>query len=196
MARYRSGLETRERILSATRDLLAEVGLEGLTLKLICERAGIGAGSFYNLFSSKEEVTVAVVRQAIAAVDPAQPLGGAGARATETLADLVDAYVAFITGEPTLARIYLQIAISGGLTDDALLARAVRHHRHRLDRFAAAIQREDPGLADEEARLEAEALLGALTGLAFYWLVDPDLDFAGHARRLLAQRGGARVGAR
>ena len=70
MVRYKAGLETQGRILHATRSLLAEAGLEGITLKGICERAGVLPGSFYNLFQTKEEAVVTVVRQALEAVDP------------------------------------------------------------------------------------------------------------------------------
>ena len=68
--RYKAGLETRERILDATRSLVAENGLDGTTIKAICEQAGVLPGSFYNLFASKEQAIVTVVREAIDAVDP------------------------------------------------------------------------------------------------------------------------------
>ena len=85
--RYKAGLETRDKILQATRSLIAEVGLEGTTIKAICDRAGVLPGSFYNLFDSKEQVIITVVREAIDAVDPdPEHLG------TDTVADLVDAY--------------------------------------------------------------------------------------------------------
>jgi Transcriptional regulator len=68
--RYRVGLETRTRILEATRDLVAAQGLEKTTIKAICEKAGILVGSFYNLFQSKEEAILTVVADAIRAVGP------------------------------------------------------------------------------------------------------------------------------
>ena len=46
MARYRVGLETRRRILDATREALAEDGLNDLTLKAITERADVGGVSY------------------------------------------------------------------------------------------------------------------------------------------------------
>jgi AcrR family transcriptional regulator len=70
VARYRVGLETRERILEATRTLLAQDGIDGVTLKRITAAADVGVGSFYNLFDSKEAVVFEVVRQALDAVDP------------------------------------------------------------------------------------------------------------------------------
>ncbi len=181
MTRYKVGLATRARILEATRAALAEDGLEGATLKAICERAGVQPGSFYNQFPSKDEAVMQVVREAIQAVDPHPD--GTGA---DTLDDLVDAYVKFVTGDPAVARIYLQLAVGGGLTDARLGARVLRHHRRRQDRFTDALRRACPGLEDREARLRVEAMLAALNGLAFQWLLDGEVDLAGHARRLLA----------
>lgn len=180
MARYRVGLETRERILSATRRLLGEVGIEGVTLKAITDQAAVGAGSFYNLFGSKEEVVFEVVREAIEAVDP-DP-AGAG---TDTLADLVEAFVQFVTESTPIARIYLQLAVGRGLTDRQVALRVLRSHRRRVERFSDAILRERPELDATEAEAEAELVLGSLTGLALTALVDDGFDMRAHAVRLL-----------
>ena len=177
MGRYRVGLETRERILEATREVLVEEGVEGATLKVLTERAGVGAGSFYNLFDSKEAAILEVVREAIQAVDP-DP-GGLGEESPE---DLVEAYIAFFTRDPIIARIYLQLAVGGGLTDERIAGRVLRSHRARAERFTAAIERSYPDAADPAGR--AERLLAGLTGLAITRLLDPGLPFATHARQL------------
>ncbi len=179
VARYRVGLETRERILAATRRLLSEFGIEGVTLKAITDQARVGAGSFYNLFASKDDAVFEVVREAIDAVDP-DP-AGAG---TDSLGDLVDAFVAFMTGSSPIARIYLQLA-GRGLTDPAIAARVLRSHRRRVERFADAWQREQPELTPEEAERRAELMLGALTGLGMTALMDPTFDMRRHAVELL-----------
>jgi AcrR family transcriptional regulator len=181
MVRYRAGLETQEKILSATRSLLAEVGLEGITLKGICERAGVLPGSFYNLFETKEEAVVTVVRQALEAVDP-----DPNRRGRDTVEDLVEAYIRFIAGEPVLARIYVQLAVAGSADDHRLRGRILRHHANRLDRFTDGLCRSRPGLASAEARRKAEFLLAALQGLTIWNVLDPGFDFAAHARDLLA----------
>ena len=183
MARYRAGIRTEARITDATRELLGEVGLDGTTLKAICDRAGVRAGSFYNLFESKEEVVLRVVGEAIAAVDP-DPEG----RHTDTVADLVEAYIAFITGSSSLASIYVQIAVNGAITHGTLGKRVLRHHQRRLDRFSEAMQREDATLEPAEAVRRAELLIATLNGLAFRLVLDPRFDFADHARATLAAR--------
>lgn len=179
--RNRAGLETRARILEATRHLLAQHGLDGTTVKAICDDAGIRAGSFYNLFASKEEVVLTVVREAITAVDP-DPRGTGG----DHLGELVDAYVRFVREEPTLARVYFIVALSGGLAGGSIAARMLRHHEARVERFTAAFLRARPDLDRSIATETMESLIAALNGFALHTLIDPTFDFAGHAKRLLA----------
>lgn len=179
MARYRVGLQTRDKILDSTRWLLARVGLEGTTLAAILERAKVRSGSFYNLFDSKDEAVLTVVREAITAVDP-HPEG----EGTDTLEELVGAYVEFVTGQPTLARIYLQIAVGGAMRDEALAHRVLSHHQIRSDRLADALRRERK-LTKAKARNEAELLLAGLNGLALHWLLNPELDIAARAYELI-----------
>lgn len=180
MARYRVGLETRERILSATREVLGVHGLESTTLKAITDRAGIGAGSFYNQFDSKEAAVFEVLREAIVAVDP-DPAG----LGRETLDDLIDAFVQFVTNEESaaLARIHVQLAGSA-VGDPHIAERMMRSHRARVERFAVAIVRDNDDVSMPDAVRHAEILLAALVGLALQWLWDPSFDYAGHAARL------------
>jgi AcrR family transcriptional regulator len=174
---YRAGIATRSRILDSARVLLAEGGLEAATVKAICVRAGILPGSFYNLFKSKEEAVLTVVRDAIASVEPVA-VGG------ETVADLVNAFVRFVNTEPVIARVYLIIAVSGGVTDPSIRRRVLRHHQARVDRFSNAIRRTQPRIGSR-ADERAEALVAALTGYALHATLDPDFDLAKHAERLL-----------
>ncbi len=176
--RNRAGIETRKRILEATRTLLSERGLDGTTVKAICDAAGILAGSFYNLFDSKEEVVLSVVTEAIAAVDPV----GEG---PETVTELVEAYVRFVTEQQTLARVYLAVAVSKGLQDPEMARRVLRHHEQRVERFRRALEAE--GVGPSEAALRAEAVAATLEGFALHALLDPSFDLAGHALRLVAE---------
>ncbi len=182
MARYRAGIETRRRILDATRLLLADKGLDGTTLKAICDEAGARAGSFYNLFETKEEAVLTVVREAIEAVDPDPDQVG-----RDSVADLIEAYLAFIESQPMLARVYIQIAVGGGNTTEHLSGRVLRHHRRRVERFSAAMRRDRPEHTAEEARRSARFLLATLNGLVLSSIVDPSFD-APSAAKELAER--------
>lgn len=178
--RYRAGLETQDRILHATRTLIADLGLEGTTIKGICDRAGVLPGSFYNLFASKEQAILSVVREAIDAVDPdPQHLG------TDSLGDLVEAYVRFITEQGDLARVYIGIAVSGARNNTELRRRVIRHHEGRVARFAVAIRRERADLDAAEVQRRAETLVSSLNGVTLHYVLDPGFDVALHAGALL-----------
>lgn len=179
--RYQAGLRTRDRILEATRALIADAGMEGTTIKAICQRAGVLPGSFYNLFPSKEQAILTVVREAIDAVDPDPDHHG-----TDTLPDLVEAYIRFMMEEGDLVRVYIGIAVSGSRTNSELRGRVMRHHEGRVARFSAAISRQHPGLPQEEAGRRAETLVTALNGIALHRVLDPGFDVELHARALLA----------
>jgi AcrR family transcriptional regulator len=181
--RNRVGIETRQRIVDATRALLATEGLEGATVKAICDTAGVRPGSLYNLFDTKEGLVLEVVGEAIRAVDP-NP--GGGLEDAETVGELTAAFVRFIADDRAVARIYLQLAVGGGLTDQAMGDRVLRHHGRRLERFGGAIHREHPALTTDEVQARAETLLAALNGLALRASLDPSFDLERHARLLEA----------
>ena len=176
MARYQVGLETEAKIIDATRSLLSEGGLDAATLKSICDRAQVRSGSFYNLFDSKEEAVIRVIRESINAVDP-DPKG----EGTDTVDDLVDAYIRFFVEEPQLARVYVMTGVSTETTGNGARRRFLRHHKRRVQRFADAMSRSDSSLSQEQAGVNAEILLGALDGLAFRWSLDPTFDLARYA---------------
>jgi AcrR family transcriptional regulator len=179
--RYKAGLETRDRILGATRRLIAEFGMEGTTIKSICDEAGVLPGSFYNLFDSKEQAILTVVRDAIDAVDP-----DPGHQGTDTVEDLVDAYVQFLEDDADLASVYIRIALSGAGNQE-LRGRVLRHHEGRVARFSGAIRRQNGGLSESEANRRAETLVIALNGVALHGIVSPGFDVATHARSLAVE---------
>jgi AcrR family transcriptional regulator len=178
--RYRAGLETRDRILEATRGLIAKGGLDGTTIKAICDQAGVLPGSFYNLFDSKEQAILSVVRQAIDAIDPDPDHKG-----TDSLSDLVEAYIRFVTEQGDLARVYIRLAISGSANNPEIRGRTMRHHQGRVARFAAAISRQHPEMSDSETERRAETLVSALNGITMHRVMDSEFDVAIHARALL-----------
>ncbi|HEX6221391.1 MAG TPA: TetR/AcrR family transcriptional regulator [Acidimicrobiia bacterium] len=178
--RYKAGLETRDKILQATRKLIASEGMDGTTIKAICDQAGVLPGSFYNLFDSKEQAILSVVRQAIDAVDPDPDHLG-----TDTLSDLVEAYIEFVTEQGDLARVYIRLAVSGSANNPEIWGRTMRHHQGRVARFAAAISREHPLMSELETERRAETLVTALNGVTLHRVMDPGFDVSVHARALL-----------
>ena len=178
VGRYQAGIQTEARIIDATRSLLADGGLEAATLKAICDRAEVRAGSFYNLFGSKEQAILQVVREAIDAVDPDPEHIG-----TATVDELVNAYIRFFDEQPELARVYVLTSLTSDSSGDGARKQFLRHHTRRVERFGGAMVRNQPGLTEREAEVQAELLLGALDGLAVRWALDTSFAFSDYAKR-------------
>ena len=87
-----------------------------------------------------------------------------------------------MTGEPTVSRIYVQIAVTGAVSDGELSHRILRHHEQRVERFREALLRDEPGLEPDTATRRTEILLATLNGLAFRAALDPSFDFETYAR--------------
>jgi len=51
---------TRERLVDAARELLAEIGIQGATVESICERAGFTRGAFYSNYATKDELILEI----------------------------------------------------------------------------------------------------------------------------------------
>lgn len=63
--RYESSrqLARQASILAATREMLAEVGYAGTTMRNLAERAGVVPGTLYNLYKSKDELILAALEE-------------------------------------------------------------------------------------------------------------------------------------
>lgn len=55
--------ERRERILEAAREIIAEQGFEGLTIRALAQAASVTAPTIYNLVGNKDQVLVAAVAE-------------------------------------------------------------------------------------------------------------------------------------
>ncbi|NJP43889.1 TetR/AcrR family transcriptional regulator [Streptomyces sp. PRB2-1] len=60
---YSDGMETSERLIESTQELLWERGYVGTSPKAIQERAGAGQGSMYHHFKGKPDLAVAAMRR-------------------------------------------------------------------------------------------------------------------------------------
>lgn len=54
---------TRERLLDAARDVMADSGIQGATVEEICERAGFTRGAFYSNFETKDDLVLDLFRR-------------------------------------------------------------------------------------------------------------------------------------
>ena len=103
--------ETRARLMAAARALITEKGVAGLRIGEITDHADVALGSFYNYFSSKEELVEAVVSEILASLaetivmsapddeDPAVPA-----------ADAIRRFVRLAYDDPEFARLIVNLS--------------------------------------------------------------------------------------
>ncbi len=105
----------RERILTATEQLIAEKGCAGATIEGIVKLAGVSSVTFYEHFRDKEECFVAAfdlaVEEASAELGEAVPADGSR---EERLRAGLNALLAAVDGEPARARLCFVEAQKGG----------------------------------------------------------------------------------
>jgi AcrR family transcriptional regulator len=95
-------MSTRERILEATTELLAERGLGGTSTRAICEAAGITAPTLYHHFGTKDVLFEAVVAEGLARFLKGKRGAIAGHDPVENVRRGFDQYVAFAVSNPSL----------------------------------------------------------------------------------------------
>jgi AcrR family transcriptional regulator len=176
---------TRERILDAADLLLARFGYRKMTVEDIAQEAGIGKGTVYLSFPSKEEVALGCIdRMVDQLLARLAAIAGSPRPASERLRELLVARV--------LHR--FDYARAHAASIDALLAGARSGLlTRRLGHFAAearVIERllhAAPELASDDAARDAEALITATNALLPYSLSPRELgNRAAVERRALA----------
>lgn len=132
---------TRRRLLDAGRALIAERGVAGLRIQEITERADVALGSFYNHFTSKEDLVEGVVSEILSdlaattvdapwnGVDPAEMVASANLR-----------FIRLAYDDPDFARLVVNLG-NADMLFGAAVAPAARIAVERgiaTDRFAVA----------------------------------------------------------
>jgi AcrR family transcriptional regulator len=89
---------TRERLLEATREVLAREGIQGASVEHICEQAGFTRGAFYSNFSSKDDLVLALFalereRMFTALRAAADPSAYAGMDVVEAFGVMIDRFL-------------------------------------------------------------------------------------------------------
>jgi AcrR family transcriptional regulator len=112
---------TRGALAAAARALIAEQGLTGLQTTEITRRAGVSPGSFYNHFSSKDELIEAVIADALASLTIAMTTKRAPEQdPAEIISDSMRRFIGMVDDDPELARLVVQLDRA-----DALMAAVV-----------------------------------------------------------------------
>jgi AcrR family transcriptional regulator len=150
----------RERLVSASTDVIAENGYPNATIIEMAGRASASLSTFYGNFQNKEEALLAGLErtreQSLAAVDAAFTAAGSWPQAVR---DGVDALFAFLASEPSAARVAIVDAFTAGPEGLEAGDQSIRAFRAFLE----------PGrkLVPETSELVSEVVGNALYSLAY-----------------------------
>ena len=149
-----------EAILRATLDLVAEVGLSGLTVDAVAARAGVGKATIYRRWSSKE----ALLFEAVATVAEEPPSPDTGSLRDDLLALSVP--LGEKLADPHQGRVMVEMAAAAA-QDDALreVQRAFVERRRESGR---AILRRAVDRGEVPADVDADLVLDLVVGPAIY----------------------------
>lgn len=160
-----SSTRIREAILDATRELLAEGGVHGLTIEGVAARAGVAKTTVYRRWRSKEELALAVLIDMVEQVASVPDLG-------DTRAELI----AFVDRAVMILRSTLMGRVMQGLVSDLAahpeLARAFREQVVAV-RVAETRRLVERGIERGELRPDADYELAneLLFGPVYYRLL-------------------------
>jgi AcrR family transcriptional regulator len=150
---------TRERLVTAARELLEEGGYAAASVQAIADRVGVSAGALYRHFPSKAELFVDVFRDAakrdLAAIDDAASAGGC----IERLEAAVVAHARRALRRRRLAWALLYEPVDLLVDAERLVYRRT-YCRHMAGLLRQAIAAGE--IPDQNVELSAAALVGAI----------------------------------
>jgi AcrR family transcriptional regulator len=153
---------TRERLLSAARELIEEGGYSAASVAQVAGRAGVAAGTLYRHFASKEELFVEVFRavceRELQAMLAAAEAMAPGATHTERLEQVLATFAQRALRAPRLAWALLAEPVDPRV-DAERLAYRERYRQLSAQALEAAIAAGE--LPDQDVALTAAALVGA-----------------------------------
>lgn len=118
---------TRNSLINAAIKVIAEKGADAATINDITEAADVGFGSFYNYFSSKDEILLAALTELLERLGAR--IDGAVACSTdplEALAGAIRLFVVILIAEPQWAKFLLRVTTIPGFNKAGLYSRLFR----------------------------------------------------------------------
>jgi AcrR family transcriptional regulator len=154
-------LEADEAILDATVGLIAEVGIEALTMEGVAARAGVGKNTLYRRFPSKLDLIVSAVR-CYTRVGAAPPDTGS---TRGDVRAVVDDLVGIVTDTPMGRMLPILVATRTRVPElDVAYREIVADKRAR----SAAVVRRGVERGDLRSDADVELVVDALVGPVFY----------------------------
>lgn len=111
--------DRRARVAAAARDLFAERGYDGTTIRAIAERAGVGVGTVLLYANSKADLLVTLFADELAAALDAQVASLAEGALEDELVHLFRGFLQRYSEQPAVFRAYIRemFALPGGSED-------------------------------------------------------------------------------
>ncbi|ADB30757.1 transcriptional regulator, TetR family [Kribbella flavida DSM 17836] len=180
--------ERREQLLDAALDLFAAQGYANTSIEQICTTAYVGTKSFYEVFESREDCYVALLKRTSERLEQGMmELAAANADRSEreVAPRLLAAFAHALVDDPRLARVTFGQA--GGISS------TVERQRRTNRRWAAGFLEQlwdrydgPPDEADRRARRGvAIGLIGGLFDQISDWLLDANLRDENHLEDLI-----------
>jgi AcrR family transcriptional regulator len=169
--RRAAGEQTRQRLLTATRGLLAERGEDAVTLREITEAANANVAAVSYHFGSLGALCRATVEQAFESLlgDQLESLRALGDRPSleQIAAALAHPVIGAVTGPDPCERAFLRIMARTLGEAPAEMRDWIASVRAPVDaELYPRLRRALPGVADDELRLRAESAIGIIHFLA------------------------------
>lgn len=169
--------ETAERaILEAAKKIVAERGLDELTLNEAGEAAGYSRALPAHYFGTKGAMLHALADYIVAQYSERVRSGPIATQGLQRLLDVIAFCVSDAERDPDTVRVY-QALLGAGLTRTDLRPLGARIARQAVEDIAGLI-RDARQLGevrkDVRARTEASLIVAALRGVLFQWLINPD----------------------
>ena len=157
-----TALATRERLLTAARELIDEGGYGATSVLAIADRAGVASGTLYRHFASKEELFVELFRDVCVREDRAIAAVVDQMHETASATELVEAVVATFA-QRALRNRRLAWALLAEPVDPRVDAERLAYRARSTERIAAILQRGIDGneIPAQHVNLTAAALVGA-----------------------------------
>lgn len=174
MPKTEQSLETRSRILEASRDLFADQGYPSTGVAEICQAAGVSKGAFYHHFGSKQAVLETIFHDWLSALAPALDVWREDPRpAPDTLRALAAAARPAFAGSDRARRLLLELW-SQAARDADLAKVADAPYRHYQAALQSILDRgvRQGSLRRHDTRRGARVLISLALGSLLQSLLD------------------------
>ena len=190
---YRTGIESRAKIVAAAVDVFGRYGYKGGTLQQVAETVGLTAGAITKLFGSKEQLLIAVLQHWAFLTEDVIGAEAKGKDRLEGFGQLM----AFHMEHRGFLELYITMAAeTAAFPEHPAHAFMVERYTSTLAHLRSLLAegvREGSfcTMSDDEIDNEAECLLAAMDGLEIQFLLNPAFDLE-HSFRMYVQNLEAR----